>query len=44
VNDLNQADEEILSTKVSDDALEAVADNQNAFTFQFCSGLETCSA
>jgi hypothetical protein len=41
-----QREEEILSSEVSDEALEAAAgsvkEKAGAFTLAFCSGLDTC--
>ncbi len=49
MTDVNeQLDEELLSHKVSDEALEAAAgtvkDKAGSFTLSFCSGLDTCPA
>jgi hypothetical protein len=43
---LDQADETLLSYDVSDEVLEATADQEKAgiYTISFCTGLSTCPA
>jgi len=45
-NKLDQADEAILRYDVTDEVLEAAADQEKAgiYTISFCTGLSTCPA